>query len=144
MDKAVFKGEATKWHDWFYSAQKSWSIAHHITVFGSIICSVGAGALLQIKSVDVGYATILTTVAAALSSIAAAGGFERKWRNNRLSRSRVDGLLIDIEGEAPNIQDLANQLKDIIAKHDQEIVEEASKEPSVRQKPKVDAANNHG
>jgi len=137
MDKAVFKQEATKWHDWFQKGQKNWSVAHHVTVFGSIICSISAGAFLQVKSVDlVGFAAVLTTIAAALTSLAAAGGFERKWRSNRLSRSRVDGLLIDIEADAPNIPDLANQLKDIIAKHDQEIVKEETKEPTERNEPK--------
>ncbi len=136
MDKAVFKQEATKWHDWFEKGQKNWSTAHHVTVFGSIICSVSAGALLQVKSVDlVGLAAVLTTIAAALTSLAAAGGFERKWRSNRLSRSRVDGLLIDIEAESPNIHDLANQLKDIIAKHDQEIVREETKETTNLKEP---------
>ncbi len=63
-------------------------------------------------------------MAAALSSLAAAGGFERKWRSNRLSRSRIDGLLMDIENDSPNLSELTNQLKEIIAKHDLEIVGE--------------------
>jgi hypothetical protein len=98
MDKAVFKQEATKWRDWFQKKQKIWSVAHHVTVFGSIICSVTAGVLVQVRSVDlVEFAAVLTTVTAALTSLAAAGGFERKWRSNRLSRSRVDCLFIDID-----------------------------------------------
>jgi hypothetical protein len=137
MDKVVFKQEATKWHDWFEKGQKNWSTAHHVTVFGSIICSISAGALLQVKSVDLqGFAAVLTTIAAALTSLAAAGGFERKWRSNRLSRSRVDGLLIDIEAESPNIPDLANQLKDIVAKHDQEIVRDETRE-TIKRKEQV-------
>jgi hypothetical protein len=129
MDKAVFKQEATKWRDWFQKGQKYWSIAHHATVFGSIFCSVTAGALLQLKGSELnGLAAVLTTIAAALTSLAAAGGFERKWRSNRLSRSRIDGLLIDITADTPNIPDLTNQLKDIIVKHDREIIGEETKE----------------
>ena len=128
MDRDALKKEAVKWHDWFQKGQKSWSLAYHATIFGSIICSVAAGALLQVKSVSLGgYSTVLTSVAAALTSLAAAGGFERKWRSNRLSRSHVDCLLIDIEAESPNLPDLASQLKDIIAKHDLEIVTEEPK-----------------
>ena len=131
MDKEVLKQEAVKWRKWFSTGQKNWSAAHHTTIFGSIICSVIAGALLQVKGLDLsGYSTVLTSIAAALTSLAAAGGFERKWKSNRHSRSRVDCLLIDIEADALNIPDLASQLKDIIAKHDDEIV----KSETVKQK----------
>ena len=133
MDKVVFKQEATKWHGWFQTGQKLWSFAHHATLYASIICSVVATALLQIKNLDTGYASVFASMAAALTSLAAAGGFERKWRSNRLSRSRVDCLLIDIEKDNPNINDLANQLKDIIEKHDQEIIQESTKTNTQKQ-----------
>lgn len=130
MDKVALQTKAEKWQSWFQIGQKNWSFVYHITVFGSIICSVAAGALLQVKSVDlVGFSSVLTSMAAVLTSLAAAGGFERKWRSNRLSRSRVDCLLIDLEAENPDIPDLAKQLKDIILKHDQEIVKMEAKEP---------------
>jgi hypothetical protein len=123
MQKDMLKEEALKWRAWFQKGQKNWSAAHHTTIFGSIICSVVAGALLQITGSELkGYAAVLTSMAAALTSLAAAGGFERKWKSNRLSRSRIDGLLIDMEAENPNMSDLADQLKDIISKHDEEIV----------------------
>jgi hypothetical protein len=134
MDKTVLMKEAAKWHNWFQRGQKNWSMIHHVTLFGSIFCSVTAGALLQEKNdAHIGYAAVLTSVAAALTSLAAAGGFERKWRSNRLSRSRIDCLLIDIEADTPDILDLANQLKDIIAKHDGEIVREETKRSRERQ-----------
>lgn len=144
MDKNILNQEATKWHDWFQKGQKSWSVAHHVTVFGSIICSVLAGAVLQVKSSDLaGFAAVLTTIAAALTSLAAAGGFERKWRSNRLSRSRVDCLLIDLQADSPNISELAAQLKDIIAKHDLDIVSEDTKGKSTKDGNKGDK-NSHG
>jgi len=130
MDAETFKQEAIKWRNWFHAGQKNWSMAHHVTVFGSIVCSVVAGGLLQVKSPELnlsGASAVLTSIAAALTSLAAAGGFERKWRSNRISRGRVDGLLLDAEGDSPNIPDLTNQLKDIIAKHDAEIVREEPK-----------------
>jgi hypothetical protein len=68
--------------------------------------------------------------------MAAAGGFERKWRSNRLSRTRIDGLLMYIEEDSPNFADLTNQLKEIIVKHDMEIVGEKGKE-SEDNKPKA-------
>jgi hypothetical protein len=126
MDKETLKKETTKWRNWFYKGQRGWSIAHHVSIYGAIFCSVFAGALLQIPTLPVGYATFLTSCAAALSSIAAAGGFQRKWRSNRLSRSKADGLLLDIEADEVNIPDLVKQLKEIIAEHDMEIVREES------------------
>ncbi|MGZ6223162.1 MAG: hypothetical protein ACXWMW_10515 [Syntrophales bacterium] len=132
MDKIAFRKKVEEWHEWFQIGQKNWSFVYHVSVFGSIICSIAAGALLQVKSVDlVGLSSVLTSMAAVLTSLAAAGGFERKWRSNRLSRSRVDCLLIDIDAENPNLPDLIDQLKDIIIKHDQEIVKMEIKEPVV-------------
>ena len=143
MDNDTLKQEATKWHDWFQKGQKHWSVAHHATVFGSIGCSVLAGALLQVKSSDLaGGAAVLTSIAAALTSLAAAGGFERKWRSNRLSRSRVDCLLIDLQADSPNLPELATQLKDIIAKHDLEIVSEESKGNDEKGNDKSDSEKN--
>lgn len=132
----MLKQEATKWRDWFYKGQRGWSAAHHISVYGAILFSIVAGGLLQISSVPVGWATLLTSCAAAFSSIAAAGGFQRKWRTNRLSRSKVDGLLIDIEADDASISALASQLKEIIAEHDREVVKDESKDFSPNPKSK--------
>lgn len=143
MDKDTLKQEATKWHDWFQKGQKNWSAVYHTTVFGSIGCSVLAGALLQVKSSDLtGFAAVLTSIAAALTSLAVAGGFERKWRSNRLSRSRVDCLLIDLQADSPNLPVLATQLKDVIAKHDLEIVTEEPKENDKKESHKSDSEKN--
>jgi len=127
MDKATLKEETIKWRNSFYKGQRGWSVAHHISVYGAILCSVLAGALLQISAVPVGWAAVLTSCAAALSSIAAAGGFQRKWRSNRLSRSKADGLLLDIETDEATISTFASQLKEIIAEHDREVVKDESK-----------------
>lgn len=139
MDRNILKYEAIKWHHWFNKGQRNWSIAHHGAMFGSILCSVAAGAALQMKNGDlIGLATVLTSIAAALTSLSASGGFERKWRSNRLSRSRIDSLLIDLEAESPDIQDLANQLKDIIARHDQEIVKFETPAPTKQEAPEAE------
>jgi len=54
--------------------------------------------------------------------MAAAGGFSRKWRSNRMSRSRVDGILLDLKDDNCDVLDLAAQLKFVIFQHDQEVV----------------------
>lgn len=86
------------------------------------------GWAIAIITAPAGCAALLTSCAAALSSISAAGGFQRKWRSNRLSRSKVDGLLLDIEMDDASIPDLARQLKEIIAEHDREVVNDESKD----------------
>ncbi|GAB4087565.1 hypothetical protein [Hydrogenophaga soli] len=134
MDKAMLKQEAEKWREWFHKGQKGWSVAHYTATYGAILCSIAAGGLLQLSPTSVGWAALLTSCAAALSSIAAAGGFQRKWRSNRLSRSQVDGLLLDIEADDANIPDLARQLKELIAEHDREVVKDESKNPSPTRK----------
>lgn len=135
MDKDTLKKEAHKWRAWYDKGQRTWSSLHHGALFGSIICSLTAGALLQIDAAKRGAgAAVLTSVAAALTGIATSGGFERKWRSNRLSRSRVDTLLIDLDGTSANLSDLAAQLKEIISKHDVEIVGERPAAKAVHSK----------
>ncbi len=130
MTKDEFKLQANLWRDWFHKGQKNWSLLYYSSVYGSIICSIAAGGFLQFKSFDYNLpaiSSVLTTIAAALTSLSAAGGFQRKWRSNRLSRSRVDGLLLDAEADTVDILDLTRQLKEIIAKHDEEIVTDIPK-----------------
>ena len=120
-EKERLKQSIIKWRSTRNSAQKTWSGVHHASLFGSIVCSVLAGAQLQIYG-HPDFATLLTTIAAVLTGIAASGGFERKWRSNRLSRSKADCLLIDIDFENANLVEIKAQLKLAIEKHDLEIV----------------------
>lgn len=125
MDKKTLSEKALEFRLQFNKGQKNWSFAHHFSIFGSILCSIAAGAVLQIKEPDYsGLAAVLTTLAAALTAIATAGGFERKWRSNRLSRSAIDGLLIDLEAQGANFDSLSLELKKIIGRHDMEIVKD--------------------
>jgi hypothetical protein len=120
MDKDTLKQELLKWQLRFYKGQRLWSAAHHGTVYLSILSSIAATILLKFDNDT--YATIFTTLAAALTSLSASGGFERKWRSNRLSRCRIDLLLLDSENDSPNIGAIVEQLKEVLSKHDSEIV----------------------
>ncbi|MGH8381725.1 hypothetical protein [Pseudomonas sp.] len=123
MDKMTLKADCEFWRSNFRHGQAWWSAAHHVALFGSIVASITAGALIQVRPDEYQIAaSTLTAIAAALTGMAAAGGFERKWRSNRLSRSRIDGLLLDLEGESSDIAAITRQLKDVILRHDQEIV----------------------
>lgn len=133
MTKEQLRARVTEWRARCHTGQRWWSVAHHGALFGSILSSVAAGALLQVQSQDwVGTAAVLTSVAAALTSLAASGGFERKWRSNRLSRSQLDGLLLDLEGDSPDLPAAIARLKDIIAAHDREVVRADAEEEATR------------
>lgn len=117
------KRDLLQWRRWFHKGQKGWSIAHHLSLFLSIISSSSAGLFLQID--DTKYktcASVLTTLAAVLTAMALSGGFERKWRSNRLSRSQIDMLLLDMQDESPNFTRIRKALKGVIRAHDEEIV----------------------
>jgi hypothetical protein len=111
------------WRKERYSAQKRWSTVHHLALFGSIVCSVIAGAVIQFAAWE-NITTLLTSLAAILTGIAASGGFERKWRSNRLSRSAADRLLLDLESDNCELKEIRGKFKQAIKKHDLEIVGE--------------------
>lgn len=125
MDKESLTTEITRWRNDFKTGQYWWSVAHHSALFGSIACSISAGAVLQLTGENhTGAATILTSLAAALTGIATSGGFARKWRTNRLSRSRMDLLLIDLETDTPDLNKITQRFKEIVSQHDSEVVDE--------------------
>ena len=129
MNTETLKGHALEWRFKHQRSQRYWSGIHHASVFGAILCSVLAGALLQVPEMDFkGASTVLTTMAAALASLGAAGGFQRKWQSNRLSRSRVDCLLLDLDGSSPDLEALSGRLKQIIERHDLNVVTDAGVE----------------
>jgi len=57
-----------------------------------------------------------------MGTLAAAGGFQRKWKSNRISRGKLDLLLLDLSDPASDAKDIRNQLKCIITDHDRAIV----------------------
>ena len=120
MDKASIKQELIKWRKFYHNGQRCWSVAYYGAVYASIASSVIATIFLQSDHEQ--FATIFTTAAAALTSLSVSGGFERKWRSNRLSRCRMDLLLLDIESNAPDLDNIISQIKETISKHDAEIV----------------------
>jgi hypothetical protein len=117
------------WRKDRYDAQRKWSGVHHFVLFGSIISSVFAGALIQIEKTEM--ATIFTTIAAVLTGIAASGGFERKWKSNRLSRSRADCLLLELDNEKTDVNLVREKLAAAIEKHDLEVVGEKNEDHGV-------------
>jgi hypothetical protein len=120
-EKERVKESIKGWQKARNKAQKRWNGVHHLSLFGSIVCSIIAVAQIQIFN-HPDFASVLTAIAAALTGIASSGGFERKWRSNRLSRSKADCLLIDIDCEDANLKEIRKQYKSAIEKHDLDIV----------------------
>jgi hypothetical protein len=115
-----------------YSAQRYWSFLHYATTFGAAILSLIVATIAPLR--DWQFAWIskdaliagLSLVAAILATLAARGGFERKWIANRLTRSKLDLLALDLLDEKSNVGEIKDTLKRIIAEHDAAIVGAAS------------------
>jgi hypothetical protein len=125
----ALRAELARWRDSFQAGSRAWSLAHHVTAFGAAIISVAVGFIIQRPeswtlaglSRD-SLSTVLALLAAVLATIAATGGFERKWHSNRLSRSKIDLLRLDLLDPTPDFQTIRSELKLIIAAHDRAII----------------------
>jgi hypothetical protein len=118
------KTEISRLRDSHYKGQRQWSFVHHMTTFGSAILSLIVVAISQVKdwtptilSRDILIA-VISLLAAILATLAAKGGFERKWIANRMTRSKLDALHIDLLGGETDSTKVKNELKRIIAEHD--------------------------
>jgi hypothetical protein len=125
----ALRAELKKWRDGFQAGSKAWSLAHHVTAYGAAILSVAVGFIVQRPETWTlggisrdSLSTCLALLAALLATIAATGGFERKWHSNRLSRSKVDLLELDLLDPSPDFRAIRAELKLIIASHDRAII----------------------
>ncbi len=107
-----------------YRGQRLWSFAHHSTTFGAAILSLVVATISQTKdwtpsgvSRDSLIACI-SLISAILATLAAKGGFERKWATNRITRSKLDALRLDLLDDHADAAAAKDALKRIIAEHD--------------------------
>ena len=110
----------------FDIGSRSWSVAHHGSLYLAAMLSGAAALILALDSLrDLAFradvAAVFSAIAALLGTLAAAGSFQRKWQANRLSRSRMDQLLIDVSDPAAESTRVLNELKAAIASHDRAI-----------------------
>jgi hypothetical protein len=134
-ERTALREEIAHWCRRWRGGQMAWSFAHHISLFGATVVSITTGFILQLDQDLFGHlsnktvSTLLALGAAVLSGMAAVGGFERKWRANRLSRGRLDELRIDFMDERHDLGNARKRLKAMIRLHDQEILGGASSLP---------------
>ena len=122
-EKEQLGGLIRDWKDERYKGQKNWSFIHHFSLFGSIAMSLVAAIAVQLSFSDSStLATIAAAIAAALTGLATSGGFESKWRSNRVSRSAADILLIQLTSPEADLDSIRRKFIEICEGHDQEIV----------------------
>ncbi|HEY0458035.1 MAG TPA: DUF4231 domain-containing protein [Pyrinomonadaceae bacterium] len=104
--------------------QRQWSFIHHASTFGAVILSLVAAAISQAKdwkpetlSRD-SIIAVVSLIAAILAALAAKGNFERKWKANRMTRSKLDALWLDTLDVNADELKLRTELKRIINEHD--------------------------
>lgn len=116
----------------YRKGERNWSLAHYGMVFGGLLASFAATLTLNFgwqwwsAQEATKCATALTALSTLLGSLGAAGGFQGKWRSNRLSRSQLDCISIDLSDpnkEAATVTAAAAALKEVIAQHDAQIVD---------------------
>ena len=125
----ALQAELKRWRDSFQAGSRAWSLAHHITAYGAAILSLAVGFIIQRPETWTlagisrdSLSTWLALLAAVLATVAATGRFERKWHSNRLSRSNVDLLRLDLTDPKADFQKIRAELKLIIAAHDRAII----------------------
>jgi len=118
------KAEISKRRDSHYKGQRQWSFVHHTTTFGAAILSLVVVTISQTKdwtlttlSRDTLIA-LISLLAAVLATLAAKGGFERKWTANQMTRSKLDALHLDLLSDQTDLTKVKDELKRIIAEHD--------------------------
>ncbi len=122
------ESEIHRWHKRWSLGQKLWSFVHHGTLIGAAVASVVVAFSLQFDgNIILGVAknnlsTGFALVAATFSGIAAVGGFERKWKANRLSLSKLDQLRLKSLKEGANTDELIDDLTAIVGMHDRQII----------------------
>jgi hypothetical protein len=134
MDK--LEKEIQKRKKWAYQGQRQWSFIQHATTFGASILSLSVVAITQVKNWDEIFKdtkvpdkdfsiVIVSLLAAILSSFATIGGFERKWAANRMTRSKLDELSLDLDIDDSNVKakEIKEKLQKIIREHDEQITQ---------------------
>ncbi len=123
---AALRREVTQSFAWYNRGARLWSVAYHLTQFGSALA--GALAALWIKLDVLSRTTDAKDISAALAASAAVmvtisttGRFQEKWRANRRARASVKLLQLDLLGPAVDLEVVREKLKKIIELQSQEV-----------------------
>jgi len=109
----------------FYA--KAWCWIHHTFLYLSIIFGTAAAAVLELKrdlfSVEYGHIGALLAIGAGLvGTLSLRGGFERKWKTMRISRTSMESLLVDMTDSDVDLDKVRDAYKDVLRAHDKGII----------------------
>ncbi len=128
-ERAFLEHEINRQYQWYNRGSKLWSAIHHWSLAVSALLSALATLVLKsewIKTLVVTYrddvAAGLAAAATLVTTLAASGGFGRKWQANRRSRGRMDQVKIDFSSSKADPQKIREDLKSIIKEHDESII----------------------
>jgi hypothetical protein len=106
---------------------KAWSAVHHSFLFGGAILSFVAAIAIELD-LQLGTLTpkrsgaLMAGLAALAGTVAASGGFGRKWKTNRRTRGRLRALLTDCGAPDADGDSIRKRLNTIWDEHDAGIV----------------------
>lgn len=119
---AMFRTE-TRW-------TRFWSLIYHGSTFSAALASALAVLVLQLKTLPwapdtrADVAAVLAMIASFLGAVIASGGFERKWRINRLTKSTLEQLQISLMDPEADPAKIRKELKSMTLRRDTTITAE--------------------
>jgi hypothetical protein len=128
----LLEAELEARYRWYDKGSRLWSTVHHWSLGASAVLSTMSALVLKIRLIasvwpslfnyrdDV--AAVFAGAAAAIATLAAAGGFGRKWQANRISRGQIERLKVDFNSPEANLAQIRATLKDVMRTHDESIV----------------------
>lgn len=133
-ERAFLESEITRQYQWYNRGSKLWSAVHHWSLAVSALLSALATLVLKSEWIKTFVVTCRDDVAAGLAAaatlvttLAASGGFGRKWQANRRSRGRMDQIKIDFSNRQVDPQKIREDLKEVIREHDDWVIGSTAK-----------------
>lgn len=128
-EKTFLESEIDRQYQWYNRGSKLWSAIHHWSLAVSALLSALATLVLKSEWINTLVVTYRDDVAAGfaaaatlVTTLAASGGFGRKWQANRRSRGRMDQVRIDLSSPEADPRKIREDLKCIIKEHDDSII----------------------
>lgn len=128
-EKPFLEGEINRQYRWYNMGSRVWSAVHHWSLAVSAFLSAAATLVLKsdwIKTLGETYlndvAAGLAATATVITTLAATGGFGRKWQANRRSRGQIEQIKIDFSSPEADSQKTRDELKRVIKEHDETII----------------------
>lgn len=131
-ERAFLGEEIDTRYRWYNRGSRLWSAAHHWSLALSAVLSTLSALVLKMGFVRTALpwlysyredaATVLAGGAAIIATLAASGGFGRKWQTNRISRGQIERLRLDFNATDADPARIRDTLKDVIRTHDEGII----------------------